>query len=681
MSCRSLPQTFRLLDPYVGWSPGDEPGSTKHLTGAGLDQPEKGSGGLQLVLLDPGALSEADLLERIPPPRLARGCGPCSWYLLTPASRLLELDPCTQSWLPLWQECCDPGFGPGAETVAARGRRIAVAVPRLDKVFLWTDGGERLAAEVASEAPGPMAFTAKGELLVANRRSKWIGRFGPDGGPRGGLSAAVPGEIERLAVGDDCAIWLVVRTAAGALALYRAPSVEAPFQPAGVQELVKAFPPTGLRASSPLGFCMERLGLDGLPVTSCFSWCGEPIPAGVVAPPAPTKRLRQGQLLTAPLDSGIPRCRWHRVRIDADIPPGTTLSLAVSSSEESAPPEQGNAKGEQGWEDFPAGRPHPLDWQVAPAGSLDFLIDQPPGRYLFLRIRFSGDGVATPTLHRVRIDMPRSTSADFLPAVYLETPQAQDFTERFLSLFDATIAEIDRAIERYPALLDVDGVPDDLLPWLGSFLDVAFESSWDPARRRAILSAIPGIYRQRGTVAGLARTIKLIFSVAPVIEELAPERNWGGLGKDTILQGVRLFGRAKARFRLDKSTLGGAPLRSYGDPDNDPLVSHAYRFRVLVPAGGVGGSAGLARLERLVASQKPAHTVASVRVGASAWVIGTSSTVGIDTVFGHLPPPVLGKEGNVRLGRMSVLWHGRRGSRTGLTVGEPTVVGIQTVME
>jgi hypothetical protein len=44
---------------------------------------------------------------------------------------------------------------------------------------------------------------------------------------------------------------------------------------------------------------------------------------------------------------------------------------------------------------------------------------------------------------------PRSTSREFLPPVYRECRNAEDFTERFLSLFDAGIANQDRAIERY----------------------------------------------------------------------------------------------------------------------------------------------------------------------------------------------------------------------------------------
>jgi phage tail-like protein len=310
---------------------------------------------------------------------------------------------------------------------------------------------------------------------------------------------------------------------------------------------------------------------------------------------------------------------------------------------------------------------------------MDFLVDQPPGRFLFLRLRLTGDGHATPVVRRIRLDFPRLTSLEFLPPVYREQPEAEDFTERFLSLFDASISELDQAITRAPALLDADGVPDEVLPWLGSFLDVAFDRAWEPERLRHIVRAVPELYRRRGTVAGLVQAIQLIFDVEPAIQELAAERRWGSLGETTPLGAVRLFGRSRARLRLGSSLLQAAPLRSFGNPDTDPLAAQAHRFRILVPPGHLLAAAQRQRLERLVASQKPAHTVASIRVGGDGFVIGNWSAVGVDTVFGALPPPVLGT--NIRLRRMSVLWHGPRGPRTGITPGSTAVVGVNTIIE
>jgi phage tail-like protein len=340
---------------------------------------------------------------------------------------------------------------------------------------------------------------------------------------------------------------------------------------------------------------------------------------------------------------------------------------------------------EIGWERFSAGVPHHLDWEVAPTGALDFLINQPPGRFLYLRLRLRGNGTVSPIVRRIRLDFPRVTSLDLLPPVYRDNPEAEDFTERFLALFDASIADLDRAIERAPAILSPDGVPDGVLPWLGSFLDLAFDPAWAPELRRRVLRALPQLYRQRGTIGGLTETIETIFGVTPAIEELANERRWGSVGpkpdkpllNPAQLGITRLFGKSRARFRLNTSALNSAPLRSYGNPDHDPLLAQAYRLRVLVPA--LGSATARQRLEQLVANQKPAHTVAAIRVGGDRFILGDTSAVGIDTVIAPLPRPVLGKSGNVRLSRMTIVWHGVHGTPKGISLGQTSLVGTQRV--
>lgn len=680
MICAAGQPTFRLLDAYVGWDVGKDKHNYQNLTG--LNSPD----GVQLARLFSESVDPAGLLAYLPPPQLARGCGPCEWYLVTPgpASRLLRRSGCSGEWQPLRRDgSCLPNALVDAVAVATRRHRVAVADASSGMILIWTNGGERLASSIKVGPVGPIAFTPWGELLLAAEGASRLRRFSLSGEDRGELPARLPGTVDRLAVGSDCAVWVVTREEHDTTVvqrLWRAERDEAEFKRVAASKLASAFQPTGIVAVAENGFCFEERGPDGLPLISCYSWYGRtPLPADVVGP-APSPLQPVGQLLTLPLDSGLPRCHWHRVRIDADVPAGTTLSVTVATSEKIDGVSQGDNLTEAEWELYPAGYPHPDDWQSVPAGATDFLIDQPPGRYLFLRMRLTGDGRATPVVRRIRLDFPRHTSLEHLPAVYRDTPPAEDFTERFLSLFDATIADLDRAIERSPALLDVDGVPDEVLPWLGSFLDLIFEGSWPPEKRRRILRELPNLYRWRGTVTGLFNAIKLVFEVEPVIEELAQGRSWGALGRDARLRTVKLFGTARARFHLGSSALSRAPLRSFGNPDNDPLNAEAYRFRVLLPSNSIVTQAGRERLLRLVESQKPAHTLASIRVGGGGWVTGISSSVGVDTVFGPLPPPVLGAQGNVRLNRMSVLWSGPRGLRSGFTVGETAAIGIHTLI-
>ena len=700
MSCVGDSQIFRLLDGFIGWDEDDATG----LTGYQFDDAE----GLRLALVDPDAVSAAVVLAYLPPPQLAHGCGRCDWFLAN-KSQFLRRDCCAPNWFSAWSRACEQHPLMSAIAVAARGHRVAVADDEAKRVWIWERDGEQLVAAIntndladvdCSESldspnsisrPGALAFTPWGELLVADLKTNAIWRFGPSGEVRGTLPIASPptaeGEyIDRLAVSDNCSIWLVTRTRDSSLKLWRARTGDPEFKKATVDELQKAFKATGLTAASDQGFCLEECGPEGLPVPRCFGWDGECLPT-VIEPPVRPSRNEQGQLLTQALDSGIPRCRWHRVRLEADVPTGTSVEVSVATSETEEAPAQGDGKQEGGWKKFPAGVPHHLDWQVAPAGSLDFLVTQPPGRFLFVRIRLKGDTKTTPVVRRLRLDFPRVTSLDYLPGVYRDNPEAEDFSERFLALFDAAISDLDRAIERAPALLDPQGVPDDVLPWLGSFLDLAFDPAWNADLRREILRSLPKLYRLRGTAAGIVDTVKLIFGVEPAIQEMATERNWASLarnngssvGNRSQLGATRLFGRSKARFRLNSSPLGQAPVRSYGNADHDPLLAQAFRLRVLVPPLSTDSPIERDRLERLIVSQKPAHTVAAIRFGGTGFVLGNTSAVGVDTVIAPLPPPVLGEGGNVRLHRMSVLWHGDRGRRKGTLLGESTVLGERAI--
>lgn len=681
MSCGPDRATFRLLDAFLGWDDADPENIV------GLHDPA----GLHLARVKPDALTDAEIAPYLLPPRLARGCGPCDWYLLTPApSRLMRRGPCFPEWVSLWDaDCCDPSQFVAPVAVAARDHRLAVADPGAGRIWIWDREGDRLSAEINVAHVSAIAFAPWGELLVATDRSRAVLRFGPDGSQRGALARlpADAGVPNRLAASNDCAVWGVTCASDNLLYLWRVLRGETEFVPTSLSALKACFPLTTLRVSTDAGFCLEEMGKDGLPHTTCYSWYGRPLASSDVGQPETPSYQTYGQLLTAAIDSGIPRCRWHRVRIDADVPKNTKFSVAVATNEVPKPRAQGDPNADPEWKDFRAGRPHPIDWQEGVGGSLDFLIDQPPGRYLFVRLRLSGDGKSTPVVRRVRFDFPRSTSLEFLPPVYRENPDAEDFTERFLALFDASIADLDRAIERFPAMLDPEGVPDEVLPWLGSFLDLAFDPAWEAPRRRAILCALPRLYRQRGTIAGLVMAIRLVFDVETAIQEAPRERPWSALGHGTRLRGVRLFGKAMARFRLGSSPLGGAPLKSYGDPDHDPLAAGAYRFRVLVPPGRLTAGIGLERLRRMVERQKPAHTLASVRLGGTGFVLGTWSAVGVDTVFAPLPAPVLGGKGkpdvpgNLRLNRMSVLRASRRGPRAGFVLGERGIVGVQSVME
>lgn len=673
MSCAPGPPTFRLLDHLVGWDP--LPHGIYQLTDP--DDP----GGIQLAPVGQGGPDRGDFLPWLPDPRLAPGCGRCAWYLAAQRG-LLRRDPCV-GWQPVWPPDCDPGPAGHPRAIAARGHLLATATH--EAAYLWRREGEQLAAVIPGHATA-LAITPWDEILLARDGSGDLSRFDLAGVPLGRIITGMTGRVAALATGrplipdGGCTIWALTDSG-GTWQLWRGNRGSPdPYQPATVDDLAAAVDPTSLTVATDQGFCLVEPGPDGDQVTSCFSWDAEPLDS---LPTGTATLQTAGQLLTMAIDSGQPRCRWHRVRVDADVPARTSVLVAVATSEDPTPP---GTIAELAPDGFPAGPPNKDDWQDGGAASADFLIDQAPGRYLYVWLRLTGDGTATPVVHRVRLDFPRVTSADQLPAVYTQDPAAADFTERFLSLFDASFEEADRAIDRYPALLDPGGVPDEVLPWLGGLLGLAFDPGWDATIRRNLLAAAPALYRGRGTAAALSQAIKIVFGVDVAISELAADRNWAALGQASRLGSSRLFSRSRTRFLVGSSALSSAPIRSFGNLDDDPLTAQANRVRVMVPPAP-GGGLDLTALRQLVVSQAPAHTAAEVRPGGLGLVVGIWSAVGVDTALAPLPAPVLeastipGAGQPVTLGRYSVLWPSARGSWAGIRPGAGLAVGMNTVAQ
>jgi phage tail-like protein len=662
MSCAPGPPTFRLLDYLVGWNNPDV---------CQLTDPDD-PGGIQLAPLRASGLDRGDFLPWLPDPRLAPGCGPCAWYLAAPQRGLLRRDPCGGGWQPAWPPDCDPGLAAAPHAIAARGHLLAAATP--GAVYVWRREGEQLIAVIPGYATA-LALAPWGELLLARDGSADLSRFDLTGLARGRIVTGMTGRIDALTTGrplpdhDECTIWALTDTG-GTWQLWCGDRGSlSPYQQATPDDLALAVDQTSLTAVTDQGFCLTEPGPDGDLVTSPFGWDGQSI--GPISP-ATAALQTTGQLLTTAIDSGQPRCRWHRVRVDADVPAGTSVAVALATSE-----------------DCTTGPPNPQDWQDGGAASADFLVDQAPGRYLYVQLRLTGNGTATPVVHRIRLDFPRVTSANQLPAVYTQDPAAGDFTERFLSLFDAAFEEGDRAVERYPALLDPGGVPDEVLPWLGGLLGLVFSPGWNADIRRSLIAAAPRLYQGRGTSATLSEVIKIVFDVDVAISELATDRNWAVLNpvlnQASRLGSTRLFSRSRTRFLVGGSALSSAPIRSFGNPDDDPLTAQANRIQVGVPPAPGRGGPDLTAVRALVASQAPAHIVAEVRLGGLGLVVGVWSTVGVDTALVPLPAPVLeappGAAQPVMLGRHSVVWPSARGSWAGIRLGSGLAVGRNTVAQ
>jgi phage tail-like protein len=344
-----------------------------------------------------------------------------------------------------------------------------------------------------------------------------------------------------------------------------------------------------------------------------------------------------GQFVSAALDGGRPGTSWHKVVLEADLPPGTaiTVETATADSCEGFDPTTAAWSAPLG----PTGKPVPFSTEVP-----DQLVQSPLGRYLWVRVTLTGGGDATPALRSLRVFYPRRSYLDELPRVYRRDPDMAGFLERFLSLFERVFTGVEDRWELFAREIDPDAAPPEVVDWLACLVDLAFDPTWPLERRRALVAEAISLYRTRGTVRGLERYVEIYTGKRPVILEdfLVRPSEPSFLGRAGTVLGCR--------FRL------GAPSAAE-TPAGALRRARAHRFTVVVFVDDPCDEAVvLPVVERIVAANKPAHTVHTLRAVRPGAVVGQTA-LGIDFVVGAAetaalrldgpspsPGPVLGRD-------------------------------------
>ena len=378
---------------------------------------------------------------------------------------------------------------------------------------------------------------------------------------------------------------------------------------------------------------------------------------GVAKIPSATKFEKKGTYFSNSLDSNIYQCQWHKLLLDiVVIPTGTSLEVWTYTSEEEL-----NAVDIQSLpdEDWHTGQLISVLKKIKPSSSVqsaianldqesiepeDLLILSPPGRFLWLKIKFVGNGTDTPIIKHLKAYFPRLSYLQYLPAVYQADPVSKDFLERFLSIFETVLGSVETKIDHIAEYFDPDGVPDRrFLEWLASWVDMTFYQDWSLETRRRLLRHAPELYRQRGTPAGLKQILWLIFGVKVEILEHFRLRRWLFLNSQSTLGGrSQLWGNQIInRLQLEEnSRIGDFALVGTSDPEHDPFSLYAHRFSVFIPRA-LSPPLKERQIRAVIEDQKPGHTQYTLEKVESRFRVGVQSTVGMDTLVGTYPRLVL----------------------------------------
>lgn len=324
---------------------------------------------------------------------------------------------------------------------------------------------------------------------------------------------------------------------------------------------------------------------------------------------------------TKTLDSGITGCQWHRIALEAEIPDRTLLEVSYSLSDNAFLKEMIDTKIT---EDIPAQEKAgfidgKLDWSKPEKNPGDMLFREKNGRYLWLRLKLSTfDEKVRPSVTRMKILYPRISYLRYLPAIYQENPASKEFLERFLSIFETAFYDLETKISNISRYFDPDTVPQHFLTWLASWLNMALEEEWPEHKKRRFIREASGLYRSRGTPAGLEKIIEICTDKKPVIQEHSKI-------KPMVLNGALKLGinsfliQTPVRgFNLgDDSILGRVALLDQEQSSGDPFLPLAYRFTVILDLSAREAELYEKGLRRIIEENKPAHTAYDLRFVSS----------------------------------------------------------------
>lgn len=393
---------------------------------------------------------------------------------------------------------------------------------------------------------------------------------------------------------------------------------------------------------------------------------------------------------SGPLDSKIAQCVWHRISLLGSLPPGTRIIVRAFCADERLDPADLDV--------FSTWHTCAVADSFDNGSQWDCLLRAEPGRYVWLELRFEGNGSATPAIGAIVVEFPRISLRRFLPAVFGMEPVSADFTDRFLALFDTPLRRVEHQVDRMAAVFDPLSAPAitvdprrlDFLSWLATWIGITVDRNWDVETRRRFLKRAGALFDRRGTVSGLREQLLLLLHVtrhAPCADEPGtgpdrcvprplncappPEprphrmpplvlehfrlRRWlrlgrGHLGEAAVVWGERIVGRTRLGMN---GQAGVTRLDASPDPARDPFLVHANQFSIFVPARCRTQGGARKALENLVRTEAPAGTRGYLHFVEPRFRIGIQSMLGFDSVVAGLPQGVT--LGETPLGAASIL--------------------------
>jgi phage tail-like protein len=371
--------------------------------------------------------------------------------------------------------------------------------------------------------------------------------------------------------------------------------------------------------------------------------------------------IDKGTYITRKFDSAEPEMQWHKVVVDAEIPENTRMNVYYYISDAENLPDE------------------PV-WSDPIVNFSDALILSSQGEYIWFKIELISDDLHTtsPQIKSLKVYFPRLSYLRYLPATYQEDKTGRDFMERFLSLFETLFSNHEEAIGLVTRYIDSEATPYAFLPWLSSWLAIAYDENWAEEKIRELIKRAPQLYKMRGTRKGIEEIIGLFTGEEPIIvENFHLSRQEGKKviynlwqkaqqGDNSLLLGdtpdlrnedvIKISDENNNEFAVI-SYIEGNILHLRGKIVSDYNVGATvekarieevlygdcpYSFCVLLKPSQVRSQNEYNAVSRIISQEKPAHTIGGLRV-LQPWIyLDMHTYLGINTMLTR-PAFILGE--------------------------------------
>ena len=367
--------------------------------------------------------------------------------------------------------------------------------------------------------------------------------------------------------------------------------------------------------------------------------------------------------------------RWLRVEASADLPEGSTLEIAVASTDDSLVRDRMNAiasdTSKTASERADQMLAEPEFWrtigQFHGVSDLSNSSSEPLAARLFqIRDRFvwvhaaltAAPGARLPRMKSLAVLYPGQTLMEHLPSIYQrEENQPDSFFRSFIGVLETTTQGLDARIASMGSLVHPDTAPVEWLNVVARWLGLPWDDGLSPEQKRSLVGRAAELAKHRGTRAGLEALLESLIPGTPRrfrITDATADFGFAVVGDPSgpgSALPALLGGRPRWAAELDAhAVLGAMRLPCEGQID-DGVYQLAGKVRIEIAATAAERAAWQPWLESLITDMVPMNVRIDLR-----WV--SERALRSDRIDGTLtlegtPHPHLGTDAITGVARFS----------------------------